>query len=129
MSSDTSISQADEESLQFTQSIRNRLIKEMTKEGIPQDKDSRYLLISALDSMDGSILKKAKIVSEDKKNKASSAIAQSIAQVLLQNRKSRQQLPVLEVPELPSTVGDPTLVPGETDIGIHDIDYKTFMEL
>lgn len=129
MSSDTSISQADEESLQFTQSIRNRLIKEMTKEGIPQDKDNRYLLISALDSMDGSILKKAKIVSEDKKNKASSAIAQNIAQVLLQNRKNRQQLPVLEVPDLPSTVGDPTLVPGETDIGIHDIDYKTFMGL
>ncbi len=128
MSNDTSINSADEESLQFTQSIRNRLIKEMTKEGIPQDKDSRYLLISALDSMDGSILKKAKIVSEDKKNKANSAIAQNIAQVLLQNRKQRQQLPVLDVPELPSSIQAPQLVPGETDIGIHDIDFKTFME-
>lgn len=128
MSNDNSISASDEESLVFTQSVRNRLIKEMTKEGIPKDKDDRYLLLAALDSMDGTTLKKAKIVSEDKKNKANSAIAQNIAQVLLQNRKARQQMPTLENPELPKFIEDPVLVPGETDVGIHDMDFKTFME-
>lgn len=127
MHTQSSFDTTDLDILNKTQSIRQSMVTKLMKAGqVPDDINSQRMLLEVVNSMDKSTMQKAKIKSEDKSNQNKEARAKVVAQLLLEARKRRQELPVLNKAELPESVPAPALVPGETDIGVQQLTYETF---
>ncbi len=127
MSTQSSFDTSDLDILNKTQSIRQSMVTRLMKTGqVPDDINSQRMLLEVVNSMDKSTIQKAKIKSEDKSNENKEARAKVVAQLLLEARKRRQTLPVLDAAALPDSVPVPALVPGETDIGVQQLTYEAF---
>lgn len=129
MSNDNSIDLEDQARLNLTLRTREAIIKDLTEGGkMPTDNSGRSFLISALDGMDRTVLSKSKIKAEDANNKTNAQMAGRMAELLLRVRTSQAQAIRSELPALPSSITTGPLVEGETDIGLHDLNFKSFME-
>jgi len=101
--------------LNNAQSIRERIVDELTKDQLPSDKNSQNFLIKALDGLDRSLYTKAKLQVDDKNAKTNSDTAKLIAEVLSKHTitsGNRNSLPELTIDIKPDNI-----VEGELDIG------------
>lgn len=123
------LSKQDEQRLEKTQHIRERIIEELIKsKPVPEDESDRKLLIAALDGMDRAVLNKAKVKIEEANSETQAQHASIVSNFL-------KQLRVQEIisnnkregsPQLPQEMRPERIVDGEMDIGLSDLNYETF---
>lgn len=126
--------ETEDQDLQFAQGVRKKLVGDLTKTGMPQDKESRMILLQALDGMDRSALGRKRIKVEEDAGKNQAQFSGVIADLL------RQQNPNAAViasqasgavsrpaPVLGSEVPDPILVEGETSTANSQLTYDSFI--
>lgn len=116
----------DKRRLELGLEIRERIARDLTKDGkLPMDTSSREFLLRAIEGMDGVILKKAKIKTEDKLQEAQGQISNNIAELLRRVSNVKADATVLDKPFLDSNVQVENTVPGETTIGVSSEIVKT----
>jgi hypothetical protein len=116
----------DKARLELTQSTRERIVREMLKDGkIPEGEENRAFLLKAMDGMDRVVLAKAKIKVDDSAAKANAAGAAMVAELLRGVHSNPRQLPRTEVLELPAM--EITTVEGETHIGVQTFTLDQIM--
>lgn len=124
----------DDEYLRFTQRTRKQLIGEMVEGGFPTDPKDRIVLLSAMADMDRTALGNKRIGASEKQAAADALVAQAIAKISHQFGRvnpfeGNEDSVVSTVPQPDHTrLPDIEVVPGETDIGICNENYKTLME-
>lgn len=120
------LNEQDKLRLEKTQSVRERFIDMLVKEGVPEDKEDKIFLAKLLDGSDKAILNKSKIISEDNTNKSGQESAILIAEIL---SKHIVEAPAArtDVPEMSSDIQVDDLVTGELDQGVSDLNYDKFM--
>lgn len=118
---------ADKARIEQGLELRDRIISHLTLKGpVPDEKEDRELLMRALEGRDTTILKKAKLKSDDAAAKSQAAQADLIGNFLSRlngplNHQPRRSAPVaLENDEI-------IPVPGEKDIGTLPVTYKSIM--
>jgi hypothetical protein len=120
----------DSARLNKTLKIRETIMDDLMSNGVPTDKEDRSFLISMMDSIDRTVLGKARIKSDEQANKSQQEATDIVAKVLSSlsgvNSPSnkRTQMPVLLESDYKLD-----LVPGETDIGMQSLDLDTFQKL
>lgn len=115
--------------LHRAQSTYSKIVEEMTKGGIPKDKEDRAFLLAALRGGETHVFAKAKIKNDKDANKANQQAATALIAQMLNAIPTGNQ-PVLERTQpltLPEELSSITVVPGETDIGTQQLNYKDFM--
>lgn len=132
MKIDSSIEQEDQNRINKTLSIREKIIDKLTSsaDGFPSDKDDRAFLLANLDGLERVVMNKAKIKADDKTNQNNQKTASMIAHLLTkvtvfkkQDSQCRQ-----EEPELPAELSLIQVNPGEMDQGVQTLDYDTFVK-
>lgn len=130
MSDTSSITIEDQGRLEFTLNTRRRIADTMLKNGIPEDKEDRQLLMSALDGMDRTVLGRARIKSEDSANQSNQQTANMVAMLLtritprnISFNGERQTVPTLD-----ESIQLDSVVEGETEIKPKQITYDTFCD-
>lgn len=130
----------DDDVLSFTQRHRKNLVDEITREGLPKDKGDRIVLLTALGDMDRTALGNKKIGSKEKTSMADRMAALAIAKIAGQ---FGGQSPFEAQPGTAASVaprrgpvtlkddglGELTLAPGETEVGVSDIGFDEFMSM
>ena len=112
--------------LNYTNSIRKRIISNLAEQVLPNSKADLTFLISALDGMDRNILGKTKIVVDESVNKSNGDVTKVITELLI--RKSERELsPSVTNTDVPYTIDPNEIVDGERDVGISNLDYNSFM--
>lgn len=119
------VDEVDRNRLERLQVVRETIINDLTKEGIPSSKDDRAFLLETMKDMDKSVIGKARIKVSDKtadnlKN-ASALIAEVLSRHTAPEAGSR-----LSAPELDPDYKLDDLNIGETDAD-NVLDYKGFM--
>lgn len=120
----------DQRRLNLTQSVRERVVTEMLKDGkLPEDEENRAFLFKALDGLDRQTLGKASIRSKDKANDASKNVSDIITQLLLKTTvPNTANSARVEIPALPASFVV-TPVPGEMDgAGGEEVTYDSFVK-
>ncbi len=116
----------DKRRLELGLVIRERIALDLTKDGkLPADTSSREFLLRAIEGMDGVILKKAKIKTEDKLQEAQGQISNNIAELLRRVSNVKADATVLDKPFLDNDIQVDNTVPGETIIGVNSEIVKT----
>ena len=115
----------DRRRLELGLNIRERIAVELTKDGkLPMDTSSREFLLRAIEGMDGVILKKAKIKTEDKLQEAQAHAANNIAELLRRVSTKSANSEALEKPFLDNSITVDDVVAGETHIGVNSETVK-----
>jgi hypothetical protein len=122
----------EDEVLAYTQNLRVRIIKEVTKGGVvPDDRSAQSLLMNQLDSLERTALTSKRIKADEAAAETGAGAAALIAKLLSQAGSGRrEETDIIEarvVPVLGSDVPEPVLVPGETEIAPGQLDYDSFM--
>lgn len=129
--SDTQLFDAeDKKALSKTSQLRDQMITEMTKKGIPSDEKERKFLLDVLDSADRSVFNKARIRVDEKNGQNQQQTTAMIAAVLLKINEQQIISNTREAREkaIPKELPDPKLIPGETAIGVQNQTYDQFMQ-
>ena len=121
----------DDDILKYTQEQRNRLVTEMTANGMPEDNKDRQTLLAALDGMDRQALGNKKVAASLHGSEADRMVATAIVEISKRfgTRNPYESEPSDSVePPMPdrSQLPPTPLVPGESDIGIHTEKYTEF---
>lgn len=113
---------SNEEMLNFSQKIRKGLVSDMTRKGMPEDKDERSTLLQALRDMDQTSVNRLRL-DVDKENNAGNRAAQEIVNRLYQVNpyglrarpgEERDDIPEPEVGEIPEI----EFSEGEKEVGL-----------
>lgn len=128
MSIESIFDQIDEERLEKAQVIRQKIIDAMTNDGqeVPESQNDRLFLLQALDGSDKSVFAKSKIRVESRAADNQKQQAAFIGELLLRHRVVDSSLRS-EIPLLPDDIVVDEMVEGETDIGISNLNYESFM--
>lgn len=126
MSANELMDLADKARIELTLQTRERIIRNLTADGkIPDSQEDRDFLMKAMDSMDRTVLTKAKIKSDDTAAQSQANSAKLIAQLLMtagSKQRGRRTEPVtLEGVDVTDVVD------GETFIGIQTITHTQIM--
>jgi hypothetical protein len=123
---------SDDDVLDYVQSQRKRVADQLTKEGIPEDRDTLEVLLSTLDGLGRTALGKKKVKSEENGNKNTMAAIEAMAMLGKQFGNDNPFLKganpglvieqQVEIDKLPKI----TTVDGEKDIGISANTYDDF---
>jgi hypothetical protein len=116
----------DKRRLELGLSLREQMIRELTAKGaLPENPKDRYFLIKIMETMDLTILSKAKVKSDDSGQRAQESIAKSISELLT---RSHAVVPGSQrhAPEIPADIKVSNPVFGETDQGVAALSYNTF---
>lgn len=127
----------DDDHIHYTQTLRHRLIHDMTMQGekLPDDAKERALLLQAMADMDRTALANKKIGSKErtaaKDREAAELLARMVGRLGFKSPFEShdtidgecREVPALKAGDLPAI----ELVPGETDIGISTVGYDEFM--
>lgn len=115
----------DRRRIELGLATRERIVIELTKDGkLPADTSSREFLLRAIEGMDGTIMKRAKIKSEDKLQEANSQISNNIAELLKCVNNTKNQAGVNADPVLDKSIKVDNPVEGETFIGVNSETVK-----
>lgn len=124
------VEMTDDQILEHNQKIRMRLVKDLTKDGMPTDKDDKYILLGSLKDMDKQVIDKKRVAIEDKNANIANTVAAAVTKIadLVDGgdpfrRKNAGVIPETEKDKLP----DYTPLPGETEVGITNENYESFM--
>lgn len=119
----------DDDIISFTQGTRKRFIDEVIAEGFPQDPKEQHVMLTALADMDRTALGNKRIGATERQSAADSLVARAITQLgdnFGANNPYEKDvggsIPAYDASLLP----DANPVPGETDIGLSDQNYKAF---
>jgi len=113
---------SNEEMLNFSQKIRKELVSDMTRAGMPADKDERSTLLQALRDMDQTSVNRLRL-DVDKENNAGNRAAQEIVNRLYQANpyglrarpgEERDDIPEPDVGEIPEI----EFSEGEKEVGL-----------
>lgn len=129
----TDIKKTEDDVLDYTQSVREDVVKKLTKEGMPGDIKDIHAILAALDGMDRAALAKKKIQAEsDNMSKAAvagAAITELLSSLRKENNKSE---PIGEAsPEqtrIPDHIEAPQVVPGELGDADRAVCYDNLMQ-
>ena len=119
----------DQARLNLTHQVRENIITNLTKNGLPENDNDRKFLLAAMDGLDHSILTKARVKAQDKTNnnqaKATSLVAELLYRISANNNTN---IPIDRTIDLANEyqVVDP--VPGETDQGVQHLTYDEFFK-
>jgi hypothetical protein len=123
----------EDQVLSYTQKQRQKIVHRLiTKKHEELESSDKTMLLMALDGMDRSALGRKRLKSDEKIGASQAAAAALIAQVLQAPGAMHHGLVVDGVinriaPQLPATLPDPKVVPGEMDADAAQMDYDTFM--
>jgi len=120
------IDDVDRVRLERMQSLRERIITELTEKDLPTDKADRMFLTETMNSLDKSIYSKAKVRVADKSGDDNKDAARIIADVLARHIVG-STTPRTQMPELDPSIRATNLVEGEMSVGIEQLDYDSFM--
>lgn len=115
----------DKRRLNLGLAVRENIVHELTKGGeLPRDTSGREFLLRAIEGMDDTIFKKAKIKTEDKLQEAQQQIAGNIAELLKRVSNNKASSPVTENPKLGSDIQVENPVDGETHVGVNSEEVR-----
>lgn len=124
---------SDEEALRYTQRMRHRLVEDICADGkMPTDPKDRATMLMALDGMDRQALTNKRIAGDAAGNEATRLVGQALNKLFEKvGNRSPFEKPVeggRVIEELmPDTfVEDLNVVPGETEVGLANLDYESF---
>jgi hypothetical protein len=87
--SDAILTLEDQARLNLTHQVRENIITQLTKGGLPEEDKDRKFLLAAMDGLDHSILTKARVKAQDKSNnnqaKATSLVAELLFRISANN--------------------------------------------
>ncbi len=130
MSTSSAIELDDKELLSLTTSVRKQIVQKLTTGGsLPEDSGSRIFLMQALDGIDKQVMQKAKIKNEEAAIKNQEATSNMVAAILLKTTRTTNMVPNSAPRELPPNIGSAPTVPGQTEIGVINIDPKDIMNV
>lgn len=120
----------EDDVLLYTRAQRMALANELTKDGVPTDKDNAGILLHALDGLDKASLTKLRILADEKANKQSANNAALIAEVLSKVGNCAYQMSGVSRNDtsLPDDIPNPEIVEGELETNPTQVDYDTFMK-
>jgi len=111
-----------EDTLQYTQKVRHRIVSHFTQDKIPDDIAELGIVLKALKDMDVSAIDKQRNTIEEQKSGNARAVAEAMAEFLNIQQNGNPFLNknpggIGQVPELDiSKLGEHELVPGELEI-------------
>ncbi len=119
------------ETLTFTQETRLKIIEALAPDGkLTDDKKTYRLLNEVLDSMDNAVLTKEKLQIEEGSNQVKNMALKVINEVF-QRMPRQHETPITETHIAERSVSlileEQDIAPGETDIGIIEMDYDSFV--
>lgn len=122
----------DERRLNLTQQTRENIVSMLTAKGLPEDKEDRAFLLSALDGLDRTTLSKARIKTDAAANKSNeetaSLVASLLAKVVPAAIANNQQAVNRQAPALAGEFKVLNPVEGETEVGAEPMTYDDFMQ-
>lgn len=122
----------EDDVLAFTRSKRMALATELTKNGVPTERETAGVLLQTLDGLDRSSLTRLKIKADEKANKNNENAAAIIAQMLGQIGSSKiyqmEGVARREPPQLSDSIPAPEVVDGEMETNPGQMDFDTFTE-
>jgi hypothetical protein len=123
---------SDDDVLDYVQGQRKRVADQLTKDGIPEDRDTLEVLLSTLDGLGRTALGKKKVKSEENGNKNTMAAIEAMTMLGKQfgndNPFLKGSNPSIAVEQQVDTDKLPTIttVEGEKEIGISANTYDDF---
>lgn len=115
----------DSRLLNKIQATRERIMDDLLKKGIPEDREDREFLMQAMNASTSTILNKAKIKSDATAAQSQAATARAIASALIRYKPGRSDAINNDLPELDVKNFDTN--PGEMDIGALPVTYNEIM--
>jgi len=115
--------------LDLTMRTREEIIKKLTKDGVPEDRADKALLVSMLDGVDRTILSKSRIKVDSKISDNQAQTASLIANVLgsINSKSVRSYDEHREIPQLINIDGETKFIEGELDTGTQSNSFDTFI--
>lgn len=117
----------------FTQGIRRKIVADlMPEDNVPKDADTQRVILTALNDMDRTDIGFKRIKQEDKRSNNDTVITDLVA-AIIHSPQARNSLIGLttgrSIVDTPPTdlAPDVKLVPGELDIGHHDLTYNSII--
>lgn len=130
---DFSTVEDDDTAINTVRQVRFAMLDKQLEQGIPQDKDSFEMLHKNLQAIESGALQRKRIVVDDAANTNTGALARQIMQSIFENAGKRD-LFVSEangegnIPDpLDAIEGSATIVEGELEVGVVDMNYEDFM--
>lgn len=127
MSNPALFNEDEELQLKDTQSLRLRIVNELTKDGIPATKDDRNFLLETMKDIDKSVYTRTRIKVSNKAVDEQKDSNKIIAELLKRHTVGAELgsgiIPILETKHQVSDV-----VEGETMIGLETLTYDSFTQ-
>ncbi len=117
----------------YTQQIRAQLVNANMPDGaVPNDLEQQKMILMTVDSMDRSEVAHARIKQEDRKidnqEQTNAVVAAILSSSTLRNNQTLPPpIDVTPAMQPPETLTPLVTVPGELDIGLHDMTYDSIM--
>lgn len=120
------IESRDKDRLELTQSIRNKFMKQISKEDEVCEKDQNFL-VNLLNGSDKAILQKQKNIIDKESNQNNGELKSAIADMLKdyvvdKNNESLEKT----IPEIDTSKEIYASVPGEDQQGVPELNFKKF---
>jgi len=119
----------DDEILRYTQSTRKQFVEHLLRPGFPEEVKEQQIFLMALGDMDRAALGNKRIGANERQAAADVLVAKAIAQIAthqgnpFESKSNEVEIPQLDTKRLPEAKP----VPGETDIGLCEGNYKSLM--
>ena len=127
MSNPALFNEDEELQLKDTQALRLRIVKELTKQGIPETKDDRNFLLETMKDIDKSVYTKTRIKVSNKAVDEQKDSNKIIAELLKRHTVGTSSGDVV-IPVLDASHKVSDMVEGETMIGLEVLTYDSFTQ-
>lgn len=125
----------DDQNIAYTQQLRRQILTDVTKDGLPKDKESIDLVLEAARDIDRTALGNKRIQSGDRNSDSNHRVAMAVQQLQrsLGNANPFEVGPDGQDPAIDQArfnddlLPDIEVKPGEMDVGHHEETYKEFM--
>jgi len=121
----------DRKILARTQAARLSIVDHFMSESgnAPRNQGEWSALNQALDGLDRNIFTKAKLKSDEENSQHRQQILEMVTSVLQQTQVVLTQAPPIRIEPLLDASHTVETVPGETDIGLHEMTYDGFIKM
>ena len=131
---DTMKDRTEDEVLSLTQRTRMAILEDMTKDGMPNNNRDRRVLLELVNGADTTALAMKRMEQDSKQSEQDNAAAIMAAKIMaktggnnpFQAEAGRHEKVINTLPD--NALPEPTLVEGELDVGVSDLNYEEFMK-
>ena len=129
----TDIKKTEDDVLDYTQSVREDVVKKLTSNGMPGDVKDLSIILSALDGMDRAALTKKKIQAENDNMSKVGLAGAAITELLSSLRNEAKPTGAVGEPSskqtaIPAGLDSPVVVPGELSDADRSLNYETLIK-